>query len=480
MINQPDTFHNPPMTPPRFGNTTGVKALSALLSLLLLGITQSISIGSEDDKQTPALTPVLSGSPEPASPVHKSLLEWDEDGDYEDFTPAFQPDTWDSVMAAYDAVVAQESHRRISPEFGLRYTKAEGFHLEGGLTLGWRVALIRRLTLIAGYDTGRERPAAMGELEIPVPGHEGLSLWLEGQSEIRPFGNHSPYGTTLMALIAGYDAGNYMDERKGAAGIAWSFDPDSRIRLGWNRMRQTPVDPVTDWRLFGSDSWMAVNEQADPVTLNGIGISFMRQPMYISEASVRGLILDAEASVYGGSILGGSREYGRLSADLWYTRPVRSEDTVQLRGAATLATGRAPRQALGDLGGSAGLKAFPPRGHDTPDTLVGTSRIFGRLEYRLADMLISRTTLPVVRDLNLTLVPFIEGGAVWGDGPVHRVSDLCGPRGSDFLWDLGFGLRRSVDLSGILSYVQIDFAWPMGHRRGPVRIGVTLSEFGLD
>ncbi len=450
--------------------------LQAMLCLLFLASIPSVSRGSQADGQTPASTPV---PPDSMEPPH-SFLKWDEDRDYEDFTPAFQPDTWDSVMAAYDAASTKEALRRISPEFGLRYTKAEGFHLEGGFTLGWRAAHIRRLTLIGGYDTGRERPAARGELEVPIPAHDRLTLRLQGQSEIQPFGDHNPYGTTLMALIAGYDAANYMEERRGSASVAWSIDPDSWISLGWIRTRQMPVKAVADWQLFGSDRWMADNEPADRVTVNGIGVSLVRHPLYISETSIRGLILDVEAFVFGGSALGGDREYGRFAADLWYTRQIGSEDAVQFRSSATLATGRAPRQALGDLGGNAGLKAFPPRGYVTPDTLVGTSRIFGRVEYRLAERLMRRARLPVVSGLNLRLVPFIEGGAVWGDNPILCASDLRGPRRHEFLWDLGLGLRRNFDLSGILSYVQVDFAWPMGHSRGPVRIGVTLSDIGLD
>lgn len=457
----------------------GPIAAPALLITLLLTHAASVSEGSQEDPTTPLSPPDSSGAMDvlPGSGV---IPGWDENGDYEEFTPAFHSESWDSVMAAYDASVKKEAIRRISPEFGVRYTKAEGIHPEGGFTLGWRSALINRMTVVGGYDTGRERPAARGDLEICIPWHDRMLLRIEGQSGILPFGNHDPYGATLMALIAGYDARNYLRERKGTAAIAWSIRPGTRIDLELVRMRHTPVEAVADWHLFGDDHWMTMNDPADPATVNGIGISLVKRPPYLGETSILGLILDLDAYAYGGSMLGGDREYGRLQADLWYTRRVLSQDAVQFRTSATLATGRAPRQALGDLGGDAGLKAFPPRGYDTPDTLIGTSRIFGRVEYRRAGCLMRRTRLPVIRDLNLRLVPFVEGGAVWGDGPILGFADLRGPKRHEYLWDVGFGLRRDLDLSGILSHVQVDFAWPMGQRRGPVRIGVTLSNIGLD
>ena len=46
--------------------------------------------------------------------------------------------------------------------------------------------------------------------------------------------------------------------------------------------------------------------------------------------------------------------------------------------------------------------------------------------------------------------------------------------------DLGVGLRRNVDSSGLLSYLQVDFAWPMGADTGPARITLTLSARRFD
>jgi hypothetical protein len=111
------------------------------------------------------------------------------------------------------------------------------------------------------------------------------------------------------------------------------------------------------------------------------------------------------------------------------------------------------------------------------------------VELRSRAAQLKRSRVPLLRRLGFRIVPFIEAGSVWGRDPggdalrvrpIREWKDLKLPRRSDVRWDLGFGLRQEVNYPGILSYAQVDFAWPMGADTGPARVTVQLSKDGLD
>jgi hypothetical protein len=394
--------------------------------------------------------------------------------------PLFGPGDWDSVVTAYDRAMRRENRRTITPEYGLRYSKAEGVHLEAGASFAYRPWRLSHLEGRFGYDLKRERPTGAGRLRFALFREGRLHLDLQAHSGAVPFGNHDPYGNTVLTLLGGYDARQYMLERELSGMLEWRPDEEERFAAGWVRTEQDPLRPVEDWHLFGPERWMEENEAAEPILLHGIRLRFDRRPTYLDATGSTGLTAGAVATAYGGRLLGSRREFSLIQGDLWYTRMIHAEDAWHVRASGSIAPGRPPLQAWPDLGGAGGLKAFPPRGFGTRDRLVGLSRWVVRLEYQREQEILRRTRLPVIKRFSVKLLPFVEAGSVWGRRPILRWKDLRLPRASEYRWDLGFGLRHEVGYSGILSHAQLDFAWPMGAQTGPVRITVQLSSNGLD
>jgi hypothetical protein len=492
---------------------TGVRrpgtAIAAVASGLLLECLVFLTVGAAQPLAGPGVssaalatrTPFAADSSVEPSPVGDDSLE--------EFAPRFDPSDWDSVTAAYDTSVRRDRGRRIAPIYGLRFNKAEGLHLEAGGSLRDLRLRITELELRAGYDLGRERPvgAVRASVDFDARGRWGIDA--EAADQVRPFGNHHPYGNTWLTLFAGYDAMQYQRERRFGLAVTRRFSGDRLARFGWVRLEQDSLRTVTDAHVWGAGDWMERNGAAEPFTGNGLRLHLRRGASYEEETAIEGLITETELMVFGGELLRGTREFSRLQADAWYTRLNRQSAAFCLYGSASLATGDAPRQAWPDLGGAAGLRAFSPRGERPGPNLVGaqrlflvgTQRLFLRAEVRSPPATLRVKRVKALRNLGLKLVPFAEAGAVWGlkPGPtdplireiretreipdireIREWRDLRAPRRSEVHSDLGIGLRRDIGYSGILSYVEIDVAWPMGADTGPPRITVQFSRDGLD
>ena len=494
---------------------TGIRrpaaAIAAVTAGLLLeclvfraaGATQPLAGPSASPGAGPGVSSAALATPRPLAASRPAQPPPASDDSLDEFAPHFDPSDWDSVTAAYDTSVRRDRERRVAPLYGLRFNKVEGLHLEVGGSLRDLRLRIAELELRAGYDLGRERSVGAVRAQIALDPRGRWGIDAEAADQVRPFGNYQPYGNTWLTLLAGRDAMQYQRERRFGLAVTRRFSEDRRARLGWVRLEQDSLRTVTDAHLFGAGDWMERNEAAEPFTGNGLRLHLRRGASYEEETVIEGLITQTELMVFGGKLLRGTREFSRLQADAWYTRLNQRSAAFHLNGSASLATGEAPRQAWPDLGGAAGLRAFSPRG-ERPDVspigtqrlfLVGTQRLFLRAEVRSPPATLRVKKIKALRNLGLKLVPFAEAGAVWGLKPsrtdqqirevleireIRSWRDLRGPRRSDMHWDLGFGLRRDVDFSGILSYAEIDLAWPMGADTGSPRITVQFSRDGLD
>ncbi|MCA9728558.1 MAG: hypothetical protein KC729_12795, partial [Candidatus Eisenbacteria bacterium] len=303
------------------------------------------------------------------------FAESSEDGFVDPFADSFgttAPD-WDSVFAAYDRELPTHTYE---PLVGVRYDKAEGLHLDGGLEYGPGSGDAIRIAVRGGYDFGRERPVGSARVRVGDL-HRGRK-W--GQIEVhdgaRVFGSHQPYGNTLFTAIGGYDAQSYLRERGFGARGHWLPVPTWALELGFTHREHAPLGPVADWHLFGRDRWMEINEAAERVRLNSVVLTVERRPRYSSDVVRPGLYLQASGELTGGNGLGGDREFSRAQASakqLWQLHDDRDEAYLYADGG--VVPGRPPRQEWFDLGGAGGLRAFEPR------SLVGTSRFLARAQY---------------------------------------------------------------------------------------------------
>ncbi len=392
----------------------------------------------------------------------------------------FQPGNWDSVTAEFDQSIKPESRRRVTPVFEVRYSKVEGVHLGAGASHSLQALRLDHIEGRFGYDLGRERPTGSGLLEFGLLKGGGLIVEAEAHSRARAFGDYNPYGNTVMALVAGFDAREYLLDREGRIGIGWGFSPGRRLELSWVRVRQDSLRAIARAHLSGTDYWMRHNPPADHVVENGIRLAVETRPAYTGETRIRGLVVNAEAIDYGGALLGGTREYSVDQASVWFTQNRWDGSAWQFFGSGGVVTGRSPVQGLLDLGGSTGLRGFPPRGEGSSLVLVGRTRLLARAEFQKRADIWGHMRVKSMRSLRLRLVPFTEVGSCWGAQPILSGSDLRDPEPSEVHWDLGAGLRTDLDYTGFLSFAEIDFAWPMGQDRGPARIAFRLSSNGLD
>lgn len=390
------------------------------------------------------------------------------------FADPFETDTtgadWDSVFAAYDR---QLPTRTFEPLADLRYSKAEGVHLEAGVEYGPNQGRRFRIAASGGYDFGRERP--IGSARVQVGDLERWRGWVtaEARDGARAFGSHRPYGNTIFALVGGYDAQNYLRERAILGQVHWQPYPTLRSSIGFSRREHSPLPVSSTFHILGPDHWMERNDPAERVDLNTLFLEIERRPRYSLDVVRPGLYLHGSGALTGGNGLRGDREFSRVELQgryLWLLNEDRDELYIYADGG--VAPGRPPVQEWFDVGGAGGLRAFEPR------SFVGTSRYLLRSQFAWEDRLLRRSGIPLIETLRFHLVPFAEVGSAWGTFVPQTDWEL--PKRRDVHWDLGFGIRRVVESSGVLSFLQVDFAWPMGADSGPARITVQLSRRGFD
>lgn len=382
---------------------------------------------------------------------------------------------WDSVFAAVDRDF-DRAGGWFEPLVDLSYDKVAGLHIDGGLAVGpvWDQRLRTETRL--GYDFGRSKPTAQGGVRIGDLDRERYWLGVEAHSGITSFGSHQPYTNTLLTFVGGYDARSYLREEGGEVRLSFRPTPGWTVQTALLRTHQAPSPLRADFHLFGSDRWMEQNAEVDRWTGTGLLLLAERRPRYSEDVVLPGLYARAKVLTYRGALSSGS-EFSRWALEgrrVWQPRG-RDELYVAADLAITAGSQPGPSQFLQDIGGHGGLRGFEPR------FVVGTQRAFIRTQFAWANNTLGQIKLPVVGKTKLRLVPFAEVGSVWGRTDRGlRGSDLSLPDRSDIHWDLGLGLRRIVDSSGLLSYLQVDFAWPMGADTGPARITLTLSSRGFD
>lgn len=398
-----------------------------------------------------------------------------------DTAPDFEATDWDSVFTAFDRGIASEQRTKLEPIVGFGYSKVEGIHAEGGLAFGPLAGILERIELRAGYDWKRAKPTAAGRLrlgpggpEIQLPGSPAsIAFEIEGWSGARATTRHDPFANAWLTLLGGYDARGYVLERSGVVYLVARPNDRTGLRLGLQRLEQSPLEAVEQSHLFGDDVWMSTNSGADRFVTNGARLELRRRAPFPKGVVVEEVYANAVAAYYGGGLLGGEREYARFEAQLFRRFELRSDDAWSLTFAGGSLGGRAPRQARFDLGGEAGLFAY------RPGSFVGDASFAARVQYEYRRQLDRKTKAPLLRRFGVALVPFAEVGAAWGEGFTSPAS-FRGPRPEEIRGNVGFGVRKSLEATGRASHLQVNLAWPVGYDRGPLRVTVSVSEDGLD
>jgi len=380
---------------------------------------------------------------------------------------------WDSVFASVDDEFAAAQGGPLKPLLSFGYNKAQGVHFGGGVGIGpiWEQRV--ETGVLYGYDFARRHATLDANVRFGDLIRERGWVEIEGHDDVRSFGSHQPYGNPWFALIGGYDGGSYLRERRGVLRGHWKPRADWTIEATATRAKQSPLRPRADFHLFGSDIWMETGHPSDSLQINGLGFALRHRPRYSEDVILPGIYFMAEGELYGGAV-GGDREFSTWMVGARWISEWRDADELHVHLDWALTGGESPTQNLVDLGGAGGLRGLVPR------FLVGRQRWFARAEYKWHRDLLRKTRIPFIKKLRLRLVPLVEAGAVWGDRAIHHPYDLKLSDRSDIHWDLGFGLRKTVDSSGFLSYAQLNFVWPMGADTGPPRITVTLSGKGFD
>ena len=380
---------------------------------------------------------------------------------------------WDSVFAAVDDDFDRASGR-LSPIIDLTYDKVAGFHIAGGVTVGpvWERRI--RTESRFGYDFGRSKPTGQGSVRLGELDKERYWVQVEAHSGIASFGSHQPYGNPIFAIVGGYDARSYLREEGGELRFSWKPYRTWTLQTALLRTHQAPSPLTSSEHIFGSDRWMEQNALAKRWTGTGIELSASHRPRYSEDVVLPGTYITANVRTHGGALSSGP-EFTHASVSgkqIWLPR---GKDELYVIADLGFTGGDAPPQFAQDLGGHGGLRGFEPR------FVTGTHRAFLRAQFAWANDKVGKIKTPIFGKTKLRFVPFAEVGSVWGTDPIHDAGDLADlPDRNQVHWDLGVGLRRNVDSSGLLSYLQVDFAWPMGADTGPARITLTLSARGFD
>lgn len=379
---------------------------------------------------------------------------------------------WDSVFAAVDRDF-DRARGLLEPLVSLTYDKVAGLHADAGVAVGpfWQRRILTETR--AGYDFGREKPTGSAGIRVGELDRGTAWVGLRVHSGISTFGRHQPYGNPLLAAVGGYDARGYLREEGGVLEIGWKPRRTASLEAAFLRTHQAGSPLTSDFHVFGSDRWMETLPAVQRWTGTGVRLEWARRPAYSEEVVLPGIYARARVETYGGALSSGPEfSHGLLEFRRIFLS--RAEDELWLSGDFGITGGDAPPQFAQDLGGHGGLRGFEPRFD------VGTQRVFLRSQFVWGNDTLGQIKLPLVGKTKLRLVPFAEFGAVWGDGSLTEADDLRLPRGPEVHWDLGVGLRRMVESSGLLSYLQVDGAWPMGADTGPIRVTLSLSSHGFE
>lgn len=390
----------------------------------------------------------------------------------------------DSLVAASDHELNRLASGRVTrfsfdPFEQLAFNRVQGPVIGVGVAWDRAVAVRSRLALGAGYGFGNHNFVWHAKLDVPLVTRrrqlpQGLgrgrpyrqwALQLGVYREARQFGGDGRRIRDATSLIYGSDPNQYYDAVGGQAQLIWRPTAWLRVHGAATREEHRALVVTTDWNLIGRSLHPPDNLAADPLLTTGAEAGLSFDAGWLEAAVAAGwhdLDYAPEATDRPGAP-GLWRARARLGIDLLD----RHGNRYLLRGRFGGTDRRAPvqwRQYLGDYGT---LRGYPHL------ALAGDQGASAALDVRWGFDLWRSLRVPVLRNLQLQTITFVDWGQTWSETGADAAQGAQGWR-----MDAGVGFGKFVGVPGRSANLRLYLAHQIldGQRDQGWRVLVALEK----
>ena len=350
-----------------------------------------------------------------------------------------------------------------------------GFNRVDGPLYGATLATGRRRGLglfsgRAGYTVGADEWLGRGgyskslrgrDIEWTFAGEAGR--WTASMDRERP----DTRLAAVRAFIAGSDTRRYL--RRDGLDLALNADHAAwRGRVGYRDMSEAPMDVTARWSLFSESLNVPDNLAAARGHTHELG--------YLLGARTPWVPFTAEAEHFTSSgRIGSDFEYRRTRFSIGGDLAIRRTFAVVPQFSYGRVSGDAVPQASFYLGGTHSLRSLKGASRG------GTGLVLAKIDVMELPDILEVLRIPHPAMLPIQLGAFVATGAVWGvdpyGGPTRPGQDW--PNAADYAHEAGVSLIYRPGIPDPASYMQFNWAWPIGPRADAPRFNVTYSR-GVD
>jgi len=273
--------------------------------------------------------------------------------------------------------------------------------------------------------------------------------------------------SAMRAFLWGGDTRRYL-RRDGfetsldAAHVWW------RGRLGYRHHLESPLEPTARWSVFGENLSVPDNLAAAPGRNHELGYLIGARTPWVP------FFAEAEHFTSTGSI-GSDFEYRRTRLSLGGDLGIGGGFVVVPQISYGRLSGEPLPQASFYLGGMHSLRSL--KGGERG----GTGMVLAKLDVLELPDLLEVLRIPHPAMLPIQAGAFVATGAVWGvdpyGGPTRPGRDW--PNREEFLHEAGISILYRPGIPDPATYMQLNWAWPIGPGAGSQRFSVSYTR-GLD
>lgn len=369
----------------------------------------------------------------------------------------------DSVVAAFQDRVARDGLSRAVDQHATRRGR-----WRSGLSTDFQAAQVT-YSKVDGLTLGM--PVEWGFAGPGVRGHVGgliayafgsggvrfrqgvLTTWKGVDWSVRaerltvPFGWTRVHGTRVFAL-AGADEQHYLERRAVSGGFAFPLFDRTRLHVEYTAGDDRPMRARDVLSFAGEEGIAARNPAASRGDFRALSLRVGRDRFHSPR------FWGALSFQTAGRDLGGDFDYDKLAVEVGRTIMLPTGDDIALRVRGQAAAGPSlPVQALADPAGRSGVRGYPQ------SAAFGSHALSAHADVHLGRDVFSLLHVPVLRNLRLQLVPFLDVGSAWTPDRNRTLGDAALPESSAWKWGAGLGVRRNVGFGHLLSHVRLDAAW---------------------